>query len=100
MVAAIKVHHLNFSQFDTVDNFNAEFFRLCTITGIREDIPQLALYKKWLPERLCRKIRLSWPLPQTVVEWAKRVLQLEHSALEERTYSATMGQTKYKAANA
>ena len=25
-VAAIKVHHLDFSQFDTIDNFNAKFF--------------------------------------------------------------------------
>ena len=82
-VAAIKVHHLDFSQFDTVDNFNAKFFCLCTIAGIREDILQLALYKERLPEQLCRKICLSWPLPQTMVEWAERVLQLEHSALEE-----------------
>ena len=45
-VAAIKVHHLDFSQLDMVDNFNAEFFRLCAIAGIREDVPQLALYKE------------------------------------------------------
>ena len=32
-----------------------------------------------------------------MVEWAEKVLQLEHSALEEQTYSAAAGQTKYKA---
>ena len=33
-----------------VDNFNAEFFCLCAIAGIREDILQLALYKEQLPK--------------------------------------------------
>ena len=35
-----------------------------------------------------------------MVKWAEKVLQLEHSTLEEWMYLATTGQTKHKAANA
>ncbi|EJF63151.1 hypothetical protein DICSQDRAFT_168825 [Dichomitus squalens LYAD-421 SS1] len=82
--AASKLYHLDYRP-AALDTFNAEFFRLCALAGILEDSAQLSFYKERLPESMRRRVRLTYPIPTTVNEWAAWVLEIEHSNYVSRT---------------
>ncbi|EJF57017.1 hypothetical protein DICSQDRAFT_70403, partial [Dichomitus squalens LYAD-421 SS1] len=91
--AASKLYHLDYRP-AAPDAFNAEFFRLCALAGILKDSAQLSFYKERLPESMRRRVRLTYPIPTTVNEWAARVLEIEHSNYEERHLRQLEGRSR------